>query len=441
MGDCIPDTNDVSAAGDRDIETYHISSSALHARAAHHESFQQLWETKWKGPCAMGVYPFMFGSITDFQPVVDAIIAKGLKEPYNWDEYASMFFPQAFKLAFTARQAEQNGEKEKACELYLRSSALYRIARFPAPRSPKQHEAWNLCKQVFYKGASLLPIPILPISIPHPNHLPSEPPLIPASLLLPPSPHPLPLLIILTGLDGYRTELSAWQTPLSRFSIATLVLEIPGTGDSPSLPSDPLSPDRLMSSLFSYISTALPTVNSSNIIIWGFSTGGYYSLRAAHTHPSHLLGSVSLGGGCHHMFDETWLRNVNHLEYPFDLAHTLAHKFGYEEDLDQFIKEGKSKFSLLDSGILDQESCKTLVVNGDLDEIFPVEDLYLAVKDKNGNVRKNTEFKVVEGRKHMGEPESFGVILEWIHGLWGLEAGVDEFKKGVLEGLPFKPKY
>lgn len=90
MGDCIPDTNHVSAAGDRDVETYHISS-ALHARAAHHESFQQLWETKWKGPvcqqgpirpftanhqqCAMGVYPFMFGSITDFQPVVDAIIA------------------------------------------------------------------------------------------------------------------------------------------------------------------------------------------------------------------------------------------------------------------------------------------------------------------------------------------------------------------------------
>lgn len=141
------------------------------------------------------------------------------------------------------------------------------------------------------------------------------------------------------------------------------------------------------------------------------------------------------------MFDETWLRNVNHLEYPFDLAHTLAHKFGYGDNLDQFIKEGKSKFSLLDSGILDQESCKTLVVNGDLDEIFPVEDLYLAVKDKNGNVRKNTEFKVVEGRKHMGEPESFGVILEWIHGLWGLKAGVDEFKKGVLEGLPFKPKY
>lgn len=141
------------------------------------------------------------------------------------------------------------------------------------------------------------------------------------------------------------------------------------------------------------------------------------------------------------MFDETWLRNVNHLEYAFDLAHTLAHKFGYGDHLDQFIKEGKSKFSLLDSGILDQESCKTLVVNGDLDEIFPVEDLYLAVKDKNRNVRKNTEFKVVEGRKHMGEPESFGVILEWIHGLWGLEAGVDEFKKGVLEGLPFKPKY
>ncbi|KAK4171834.1 Alpha/Beta hydrolase protein [Triangularia setosa] len=440
MGDLISNSSDASLVNNGgDIETYHISS-VLHARAAHHESFQQLWETKWKAPCAMGVYPFMFGTITDFQPVVDAIIAKDLKEPYNWDEYASMFFPQAFKLAFAAHQAEQDGEKEKACEYYLRSSAIYRIARFPAPRSPKQLEAWSLGKQVFYKGASLLQNPILPISIPHPHRLPSEGTTIPASLLLPPSPTPLPLLVIFTGLDGYRTELAVWQPPFAAFSIATLVLEIPGTGDSPACPLDPTSPDRQSSSLFDWISTQ-PSIDHSKVIIWGFSTGGYYSLRAAHTHPSRLLGAVSLGGGCHRMFDETWLRSVNHLEYPFDLASTLAHKFGYGDDLEKFIKEGKEKFSLIENGVLERECCRTLVVNGDLDEIFPVEDLYLAVRDRGGKERRNKESKVVGGRKHMGEPESFGVILEWIHGLWELEVGIGVFKKGILGGLPFEPKY
>ncbi|KAK4203168.1 Alpha/Beta hydrolase protein [Triangularia verruculosa] len=437
MGDLAVDSD--HAPSTNDSQTYHIAS-ALHARAPHHVSFQQLWETKWKAPCSMGVYPFMFGTISDFQPVIDTMTAAALKEPYDWDEYASMFFPQAFKLAFTAQQAEQDGEREKACEYYLRSSALYRIARFPAPRSPKQLEAWNLGKQVFYKGASLLPNPILPISIPHTHNLPSESSTIPASFLCPPANHPLPLLIIFTGLDGYRTELAVWQSPFASFSIATLVVEIPGTGDSPADPSDPTSPERQWSSLLDWIA-AQPTIDQAKIIVWGFSTGGYYSLRAAHTHPTKLLGAVSLGGGCHRMFDETWLRNVNNLEYPFDLAHTLAHKFGYGNDLDQFIKEGRQKFSLVDNGILDKPCCKTLMVNGDLDEIFPVEDLYLAVRDKDGKPRANKEFKVVKGRKHMGEPESFGIILDWIHGLWGLKEDLGEFKKGILGGLPFKPKY
>lgn len=67
----------------------------------------------------MGVYPFMFSCIQDFEPVAQAIIEKGLKEPYNWDEYAQMFFPKAEELARIAEEAEKAGELEKASELYL----------------------------------------------------------------------------------------------------------------------------------------------------------------------------------------------------------------------------------------------------------------------------------------------------------------------------------
>lgn len=104
------------------------------------------------------------------------ISQKGLKEPYDWDEYAEMFFPKAQELEKTAAEAESAGEKDKASEYYLyvksnvyvcletchhtyhflhrRSSAVFRIARFPAPRSEKQRLAWKLGKAVFYKGAA-----------------------------------------------------------------------------------------------------------------------------------------------------------------------------------------------------------------------------------------------------------------------------------------------
>lgn len=38
--------------------------------APHHESWEQLWNTKWSMPATMGVYPFMFGAAKDFEPIL-----------------------------------------------------------------------------------------------------------------------------------------------------------------------------------------------------------------------------------------------------------------------------------------------------------------------------------------------------------------------------------
>ncbi|KAK3061711.1 hypothetical protein LTS18_005602, partial [Coniosporium uncinatum] len=100
----------------------------------------------------MGVYPFMFGAAKDFEPIVEEMTKKDMKEPYDWDAYAEVFRPQAEMLAAKAKEAEEAGEKEKASEYYLRSAAVYRISRFPAPRSEKQREAWKLGKEVSLKG-------------------------------------------------------------------------------------------------------------------------------------------------------------------------------------------------------------------------------------------------------------------------------------------------
>ena len=99
--------------------------------------------------------------------------------------------------------------------------------------------------------------------------------------------------------------------------IGTVVLEIPGTGDCPADAADPTSPARLYDSLFEWIGEQ-ERVDQKKIAVWAFSTGGYYAIRVAHTHREKLAGVVALGGGCHWMFDERWLSEVNHLEYPFE---------------------------------------------------------------------------------------------------------------------------
>jgi hypothetical protein len=42
-----------------------------------------------------------------------------MQEPYNWDEYAQVFFPKARELETLAMAADKAGEKEKAVEYYL----------------------------------------------------------------------------------------------------------------------------------------------------------------------------------------------------------------------------------------------------------------------------------------------------------------------------------
>ncbi|OAG41933.1 hypothetical protein AYO21_03936 [Fonsecaea monophora] len=412
-------------------EKYYIKD-AISKPAIHHESFQQLWETKWKGPCAMGVYPFMFGSIKDFEPVVEEIVKKGLKEPYDWDEYAQSYFPKAEELTKIAEEAEKAGEIEKASEYYLRSSAVYRISRFPTPRSEKQKYAWKIGKEMFYKGAALLEHPIKEVLIPHKHAIEGEGDVVPVNFLLPPNAteqSPAPCVLIITGLDGYRTELAVWQQGFLDKGVATVIAEIPGTGDSPALRQDPTSPDRQWSSVLDWIDTQ-KEIDNKKIVVWGFSTGGYYSLRLAHTHHDRVFACISLGGGCHHMFDREWLENVGRLEYPFDLASTLTYKFGYP-DLESFIQDA-GKFSLLNDGTLEKPCTKVLLVNGNDDEIFPIDDMFVSLEHGNPKLAR-----MVKGKKHMGEPDSFFIILRWIHGVLGLDGNImDQMKK-----LPSRTKY
>lgn len=399
---------------------------AWNTPAKHHESFEQLWKSKWEQPSKMGVYPFMFNAHQDFEPIAAQLIAEGQKEPYDWDQYAQVFFPKAEELLAEAEKAVSAGDRAKASEYYMRASAVYRIARFPAPRSEKQRYAWQEGKKAANKGLLLREPPTQELLIPHRHALHHEGKHIPVYYHLPPatSPgQPAPLVIILTGLDGYRTELAVWIEGWSQKGIAVLLLEIPGTGDSPAAPSDPTSPDRLFSSLLDWVDVQAE-IDQSRKALWAFSTGGFYALRLAYTHPKRLTGIVSHGGGCHYMFDPEWLSHVNHLEYPFDLATTLAHKFGYGDDLERFKKEAM-KFSLLEDGTLGKPLCtRLLLVNGVNDEIFPIDDYYLALQ--HGPPK---EARFIANRKHMGEPESFVIIIKWIYDLFGIEGNpVDQLK-------------
>ena len=408
---------------------YHAQSTAEQLKGgfpyfAHHESVSKLWAEKWRPPCSRGIYPFTDGDVADFDPIFADLVNRSGDDPailYRPDDYASAFLPVGEHLTSQAADALSQSKSDQALNLYLRSAAVFRIARFPINRSKLGQEAWRLGKAAYEQGGKLLDPPSVPVSLPftHANadagdtERPIE-----AYLRLPKGDRPAsgwPIVLFICGLDAYRTD----HTPRTQQHVdagyATLSFEIPGTGDCPAAPGDPTSPDRLMSSVLDWVAASASQYHfdPEKIIARGISTGGYYAFRVAHTHADRLFAVVAQGGGSHHMFDPDWICAQDQMEYPFALAEALAYKFGYRDAnypaaVARYAAEG-SKFSLVYAGIIGRPTCRLLVINGMEDSIFPIEDSLLVATQGS---RKDL---IARGdRGHMGNPGAEELLYQWI---------------------------
>jgi hypothetical protein len=67
-----------------------------------------------------------------------------------------------------------------------------------------------------------------------------------------------------------------------------------------------------------------------------------------------------------------------------------------------------------------------------LARIFPIDDYYECLL--HGPPK---EARFIENRKHMGEPECFFFILNWLYKLFGLEGNPGD----QMRTIPSRPKY
>lgn len=408
---------------------YHVQTTATVLRDgfpyfAHHDSVSALWSKKWRGPCAAGIYPFVDGDINDFDPIFAELASISGDDPMilsRPDDYAKPFFPVAERLVAQAEESSTAGDRELARELFYRAAAVYRIARFPINRSPLSQEAWVKGKAAYERGGELLDPPHVAIDIPFTAAEPSagdRGTTIPAYLRLPPGSPPdggWPVLLFICGLDAYKTDNTKRIQQHIDQGLATVMFEIPGTGDCPAAPGDPTSPDRLMTSVLDWVSAdaSAYALDPRTVVVRGISTGGYYAFRVAHTHAERLFAVVAQGGGSHHMFDTEWIGAQNQMEYPFALADALAYKFGFRDvdvatNVHRYAEEAHA-FSLLESGIVDSQSCRLLALNGMEDSIFPIEDNFIVATRGVGKdllARGNVS--------HMGNPGGEEILVTWL---------------------------
>lgn len=414
-----------------------MGKEAFERRMPHHDGIEALWETKWKFPCSKGLYPFHDGKYEDFEPIFAHLIENNINDGTSID-YTQSFLPTAHRLIALADAAASTADaltnspahdhhSTLANDLYLRACAVLRISRFPYVFShpslpagitcPVKYAAHTLQKQTYLRAASRWKEPISEVQIPHIHRAvqSSDGSAIPAYVRLPASTAeegtPAPVVILFTGLDGYRPDNTVrTEEIVVKRGWACVIVEIPGTADCPADPSDPLAADRLCDSLLDWME-AVGVFDMSRVVVWGLSCGGYYAIRSAHVQRKRLRGVVAQGAGCHLWFGKEWLERADGHEYPFELTEALAVKFGYQS-VEEFREGAMEKWSLVETGVVNGESTRLLLVNGILDGLMPIEDSMLLFE--HGSPK---EARFFPGALHMGYPLANHSVYPWLESL------------------------
>lgn len=285
------------------------------------------------------------------------MIANGIPSGGLDPSYTRAFFPVAKRLeeeADTLFNAAAGGKDGRirtsllshASDLYLRAAAVLRIARFPYvtafPRISDADKwmAWTWQKKVYMKAAGRLwEEPVEEVHVPFAfgdaqkgDRLDNEG--IPVYVRVPKSKgtafvfandedkgktkekKKCPVVILMTGLDGYRPDNTVRCDEFLARGWAVVVVEIPGTADCPASSADPAAAERLWDSLLAWVAQD-GRFDMARAMVWGLSCGGYYAVRIAHTHADKLRGVVAQGAGTHWFFDHKWLEKADWKEYPF----------------------------------------------------------------------------------------------------------------------------
>jgi pimeloyl-ACP methyl ester carboxylesterase len=375
----------------------------------HQGSIQKLWTQRWEFPCKLGVYPFHDGKFEDFQPIFAHLVENSVDDPYD-DRWASAFLPTAERLVAEAEELEGK-DKQRAIELYKRANAVYRISRFPyLNHTPLKIKAYEAQKEAYLQGSRLWDVTIKEAIIPFTDASEGDGPEIPLYTRIPPTAtaeNPVPTILLITGLDGHRPDNTERTQEFLDKGWGAVICDIPGVADCPANKRDPKAPERYFTTILSYI-RSVPELNHRKIVAWGLSAGGYYAIRLAHTHSQKLIGAVGHGAGTHHYIGAEWLEHVHHHEYPFSLREAYLGKYGYST-WDELVAKCQKEYSLVLNGVLDQPSCRLLLVNGTLDGCMPIEDSSLLAE--YGSPK---EFRFIKGKPHMGYPEANGHVYPWL---------------------------
>jgi pimeloyl-ACP methyl ester carboxylesterase len=322
------------------------------------------------------------------------------------DHWCQVWTDMAQSYEERGREQEELGNCENARRNYMLAFTYYRIAWFPLPNTSATKTAYRLSVDNYLKAASFYDSPFEKIVIPFAGNE-GEGKEIPVYLRKPKDVERPPILINQPGIGVAKEFLSNVEPSFLERGIATLAMDMPGTGESPV--TGATNAERLYDAIITYIQTR-DDLDGSRVGLMGMSLGGYWAAKAAHTEFKRVAGVVFWGGGVHYYFQPDWQlksRDAQSWLGNIDVVTTRYNAFGISS-LDEWLEQAPN-FSLLTQGILDQPCAPMLLINGKYDLQCPVEDIYLMLEH---GLPKTA--RIFPGG-HMGmTPQTLPTVVEWM---------------------------
>lgn len=294
-----------------------------------------------------------------------------------------------------------------ARDRYWNAWRIFHFARWPVENTPAKRYAKQRAYQAFRCYIKFLD-PVMEVV-----RIPYEGREIVAYLRLPTQPRPAPLVFAIAGLDSRKEDIAAFSDRYLQHGVGLFAIDLPGTGETPIATATPDS-DRMFSAALDYLATR-HEADASRIVVQGRSWSGYWAAKLAHTERARLRGAVVHGGPVHGYFQSDWLQqSLASDEYLYDYLAAKAALFG-AGGMDDLLARAQ-KFSLLDSGLLNQPSAPMLLVNGARDSQIPIADVYVLLEHGNA---KDAWVNPVGG--HMGRSREWSanaifekVVMPWM---------------------------
>ena len=312
-----------------------------------------------------------------------------------------------------AAQIDKNGDgnKKELAELYGLAFDYCRMGRYPTTSTPGKKEAYKHSLRMYRKAAKYLEVPLEVVELPFGDKK------LVGYLQVPPGVKKPPVVMHWGGVDGWKEDRQRASSVLHKRGIATLAIDMPGTGENPVLYPDP-SAERTYTAFIDYIA-ARKDVDGSRLAVWGGSFGAYWAARLAYVEHKRLRGAVFHGGNVHIGFQKEWLApafttgGATYLFGAGSLLEARGNAMG-TKTVEEFIAIAP-QFSLKTMGLLDKPCAPILGINGKLDDQAPVDDIYLLME--HGQPKSARVYPLGH---HMGrtpgmpESEITNTIVDWL---------------------------